>query len=375
MNRIAFLAHNISVAGGLVVAKGLLLALGRKLGRAMVVWLPDQGGYPIEQLEQMGVEVHVMRDVRSFYKRLAYEKNFIRPRCASGDIGWLVGLGNNGLTKPPCRQAVFCQNAFYCYQKKGHYPAISITQELILRVQRYYMRRYLKYSDALFVQTNVMRDRMKSVFDFHNVTVVLPTPAQKVSRVSKINKPSRRLRLIYLAKCYSFGHKNHSYLLSVFEVLRRRGRLSDVTLDLSILPNENAHARRLHAAVQDKGLEANIRFIGPIAYEDLPASYATYDAICMPSTLESLSSTYLEAMSYGLPILALDMDFARTVCGEGALYARPENPEDMANDILLLFDDIEKRKRLIELGYEQLSVFPDSWSDVADSVLNTLRAN
>ena len=55
-------------------------------------------------------------------------------------------------------------------------------------------------------------------------------------------------------------------------------------------------------------------------------------AFCIPSTIEGLSISLLEAMSYGLPIIASDIPANREVLEDDmAIWVRPENVEDIVN--------------------------------------------
>jgi hypothetical protein len=48
--------------------------------------------------------------------------------------------------------------------------------------------------------------------------------------------------------------------------------------------------------------------------------------ICfLPSVLESMSGSYLEAFHYQLPIVTTECDFARDTCGSAAAYFLPGN--------------------------------------------------
>ena len=84
-------------------------------------------------------------------------------------------------------------------------------------------------------------------------------------------------------------------------------------------------------AIESQGLTDRILNLGPVDLEDLPNVYRASDALFLPTLLESFSGTYLEAMHYGLPILTTDLDFARNICRDAALYFDPENLDGIVN--------------------------------------------
>ena len=83
----------------------------------------------------------------------------------------------------------------------------------------------------------------------------------------------------------------------------------------------------------------------------------------MPSLLESFSGTYVEAMYYRIPIFTSGLDFAREVCGEGATYFDPHDPDDILEKIERVFREPTRLKALVDAGEKVLRLFPD-WPKV-----------
>ena len=50
----------------------------------------------------------------------------------------------------------------------------------------------------------------------------------------------------------------------------------------------------------------------------------------LPTLLEVFSASTVEAMYYGLPIVATDFDFNKEVLGDSSLYYEPKNAKDAA---------------------------------------------
>jgi glycosyltransferase involved in cell wall biosynthesis len=95
----------------------------------------------------------------------------------------------------------------------------------------------------------------------------------------------------------------------------------------------------------------NIRFVqfGNIASEEmLSAIYNAADVFVMPSLEEAFGQTCLEAMSCGVPVVAFDTGGIpdMIVNQETGLLAEKGNHEDLANQILVLFQNVELRKKI-----------------------------
>jgi len=87
--------------------------------------------------------------------------------------------------------------------------------------------------------------------------------------------------------------------------------------------------------------------------------------LLLPTLLESFSATYVEAMSFDCPILTSDLDFARGVCGDAAVYFDPWNPESIKNAIVKLKEDDEVRRDFPARARRQLERISKTWDDIA----------
>jgi glycosyltransferase involved in cell wall biosynthesis len=63
--------------------------------------------------------------------------------------------------------------------------------------------------------------------------------------------------------------------------------------------------------------------IGCYPHRDAGSVYAIADVVLLPSILETFSTTYVEAMHLGLPLLAPDLPFVHEVCDDYPLYFPP----------------------------------------------------
>jgi glycosyltransferase involved in cell wall biosynthesis len=77
-------------------------------------------------------------------------------------------------------------------------------------------------------------------------------------------------------------------------------------------------------------LGVNLVYMDSATDEELAYSYANANALLSISEAEGFGLPNIEAASYGLPILARDIDVFREVCGEGAYYL----PNDLNSGIL-----------------------------------------
>lgn len=98
---------------------------------------------------------------------------------------------------------------------------------------------------------------------------------------------------------------------------------------------------------------------GYVPDEDLVALYREALFFVFPSLSEGFGLPALEAMNFGIPVVASKSTSIPEVCGGAALYFDPEDPDDMAQKMQALIKNPALREELIRKGFENLKRF--SW--------------
>jgi len=103
------------------------------------------------------------------------------------------------------------------------------------------------------------------------------------------------------------------------------------------------------------GLEDRVTFLGRLRYSSMGEQYRWADVFVFPSLREATGTVILEAMSYGLPVIALNIHGARVVLDESCGILIPvESKNQMVRDfrdaIIKLYRDPELRGKLGEAG-------------------------
>jgi glycosyltransferase involved in cell wall biosynthesis len=187
---------------------------------------------------------------------------------------------------------------------------------------------------------------------------------------SRLADYAHHFRLICLTRYYA--HKNLEIIVETFRA--HRDNLKNVVVFLTIPSDQSHEANHLLRAIHRAGVEDQIINLGYIEQSEIPAYFGNCHALLFPTLLESFSTTYLEAMHCGLPILTSDLDFAHEVCGPAALYFDPWSPDSIAEAIIRLRSDEPLRRDLAEAGRQQLArVHHHSWDDMAETIVSDLR--
>lgn len=91
--------------------------------------------------------------------------------------------------------------------------------------------------------------------------------------------------------------------------------------------------------------------------EDLVRLYRTARCLVFPSHYEGFGLPPLEAMACGCPVVASKTSAMPEVCGDAALYCDPDDPGDIATQLLRLWRDPDLRDQLRAKGRERARQF------------------
>jgi glycosyltransferase involved in cell wall biosynthesis len=108
----------------------------------------------------------------------------------------------------------------------------------------------------------------------------------------------------------------------------------------------------------------NVAFTGLLSINDLMLFYKVSDLFILPSFSEGLPTSVLEALYFGLPVVATDIPGVRDHFKDVALLVPPKNRDELAAAIVKLLDEEELAKRLSMAG-EELVKSEYTWDVVA----------
>ncbi len=144
-------------------------------------------------------------------------------------------------------------------------------------------------------------------------------------------------------------------LHSAEHIIKQRGR-QDVSF---VFIGGGSEIPRLKAQAVAGGIEPFVHFTGRIHDAKLAAYLTTADVCAAPDPKnpmndKSTMNKILEYMAYARPVVLFDLTEGRRSAGDAALYARPNDPVDFAEQILKLLDSELLRRQLGETGRQRI---------------------
>ena len=126
--------------------------------------------------------------------------------------------------------------------------------------------------------------------------------------------------------------------------------------------------------------ENSIEFENYVAVPDekIRELYETADMVTFCSTYEGFGLPIIEAQAMRKPIVTSDIEPLRSVAGEGACLVEPLNVGSIREGILLMIQNNERRKEVVEAGLQNVKRFDSErvsaqYAELYDEVMDSLR--
>ena len=162
--------------------------------------------------------------------------------------------------------------------------------------------------------------------------------------------------------------KNFSRLIEAYALLRERRGIDHA---LVIGGGQGWLSQGILDTIARLGLQDDVRLIGYVRDEDLPALYSGAELFAFPSLYEGFGIPLLEAMGCDTPVVTSTASSLPEVAGDAALLVDPEDVEALADALWRGLDDSALRADLVARGRRQIGRF--TWRAAAESLLRVYR--
>jgi glycosyltransferase involved in cell wall biosynthesis len=238
------------------------------------------------------------------------------------------------------------------------YPESPFMRELPLKKKlKYWLRKkihffyFKKDAIAFLTQTNDVRDRVKIALKTDKVYTITNNHNHYFEKSLSIDKcilpKSINGDFKFLTLSSYYPHKNLELISDVSEILKIRG-FNNIKFILTIEENDFLRYFKPNESIIN---------IGPIKPSECPNLYNECNGLFLPTLAECFSASYPEAMVMKKPIITTDLGFAKSICGDAALYFKPKDAVDAADKIISLINSDLLQKKLVENGLLELIKF------------------
>lgn len=142
--------------------------------------------------------------------------------------------------------------------------------------------------------------------------------------------------------------KRLEILLDALALLAREGIAPAVTLvGTTVMPGDAAYENQLKAKARELGIESQVRFLGSVPYERMPALYAEHDICVNMAPTGGIDKAVLEAMAAGAPPVVANRAFAPLLAEDAKLLLIEPTPGALAAALRMLIEMPEEERRVL----------------------------
>ena len=247
-------------------------------------------------------------------------------------------------------KTLFEVNGLPSIELKYHYPGIDVS--LLSKIKEQEIAT-LHLSDAIICPSNVTRDYITSLGLDRKRVAVIPNGVSP-SDFSSSPLPSREGRvpvLLYIGTLADWQGLD-VVIRALPRILERQA------VQLHVVGRGRSRQRKLMVKQMRKlGVEENVIVQPAVPHHEVPALIARADICLAPLGLNDRNVTQgacpikvLEYMASSRPLIASNMPIVRELVREDvdALLFSPNDPDDLARQVLVLLNDYELSKRLAD---------------------------
>jgi glycosyltransferase involved in cell wall biosynthesis len=162
--------------------------------------------------------------------------------------------------------------------------------------------------------------------------------------------------------------KNVPFLLRGFARLKKEHGLPH---GLVLVGHRDGAATEIDEVMDDLGITDDVTVTGYVEAWQLPLFYQMADLFVLPTLYEGFTLVTLEAMAYGVPVIATDTSSIREGVGDAAALVPVNDVARLAAEMYSLLTDGPRRQQLIDRGKVQARKF--TWENCARQTLDLYR--
>lgn len=232
---------------------------------------------------------------------------------------------------------------------------------------------YLKYSSHLIDKIICISERIEQVLTEDGI------PAEKlvvihsgidlkkfnktmpVNLYKKYNIPQNNIIVGTIAALV--GHKDYpTFLYAAKQVIESNPNITFIAL------GSGKDERKIKNLAEELNLRERFIFAG---FQENAGSFLKgFDIFVLSSKLEGLGTSILDAMALGIPVIATEAGGIPEIIknGKNGLLVPPQNPRDLAEAIVVLANDKNRREQLGNAGKETVKRF-----DICETIQRTIK--
>ena len=250
-------------------------------------------------------------------------------------------------------------NAWVTNPNKFAWQSMPLLKRLRMHLYRINQKRILRKAEYIITQSEAVRKGLLKITGLENNRIaVIPNVLPQVFNNATVKRAEEDGWINIVCAAAPVPHKNLDIIPRVLFSLKENHGISNVRFHLTI-PEDDALFNRIKIECQKNGMADRIVNHGRCTQKQLIDIYNQCSICFLPTLLETFSASSLEAMYFGMYIVATDFDFNSEVIANAGLYYKPTDAKDAASKIALLIDDNKLQADLDLKMRERIQLYND----------------
>lgn len=350
-------ATNLSGGGGVQVADSFCRYLNKYDNHHFIVVLSTALSNTANLIsEYKNVEVFKYNYPPSDLHSLITKRNtFLDSVVDDYNVSCVLTLFGPMKWKPRCAHVCGFALAHVVSPESPFYTRMPLFRRLRERLRaRFWAYIFKRSAEYFYTENDLITERLKKVFKGKYIMTITNTFNQVFTQKNEwkwLSLP--KFEGVQLLCISSNGeHKNLGISIDVAQILKSEH--PDFNFRFVFTVDESEFPK-----IPDE-LKCCFYFTGKVEITQCPSLYQQCDFEFQPSLLECFTATYPEAMIMRKPIITANLSFAKSICGEAAVYYDSISPQSAADAIFTLASNSVLQNRLKDFGMIQVEKFDNN---------------
>ncbi len=219
------------------------------------------------------------------------------------------------------------------------------------------------YTAEKITQMGLSKDKVKVIYPAYDPALLNKQDEVKDSlREGKIN-------LLFVANC--LPHKGLHFLIPALHLVKNIPFVLDIVGDYTL---NVTYVKKIKRAIKKYGLEEQVFWHGKVSREEIGQYYSRADIFVLPSLKEAFGLVLLEAMAFGLPVVATRVGGIPEVVEhqKTGLLVPPGNIVALSQAITILVKDENLRRQYGRKGKQRLASFL-TWEEAGENFYRLVK--
>jgi len=217
-------------------------------------------------------------------------------------------------------------------------------------------------ADHIICYTEVEKEKIEKLgIDPRKISVIHNGVDTNLFAPIAAKKPNARKQIVWVGR-YVPG-KGVDYLIEAF--FRVQEKIPSARL---VLVGDGPGKAVIEAKIKKLHLQSSVTLIDYLNNAELPHIYNQSDVVVLPSLMEGVPRTLLEAMACGIPVITTDLPHLQDIVDGAGLVVSPKDPQALADAMITILKDSTLADAMGYYGREKIKQ-GHSWEDTVKKTL------